>query len=89
MNKTDLVDSVAQRTGESRAAAQRMVEAVIGAIVDGVREDQRVSIPRFGTFLRKHRKARTVRNPATSAPIEIKACTVLGFTASATLRNGV
>lgn len=88
MNKGDLIDAVAQRTGESRAAAQRMVEAVIGAILEGVERDQRVTIPKFGTFTKKHRKARTMVNPSTKVVVEIKARSTIGFAPSHVLRNG-
>lgn len=87
MNKGDLIDAVAEKTGESRAGAQRMVDAVISAIIEGVRKEKRVTIPRFGTFSEKHRKGRTVRNPATNLPIEIKPCVTMGFTASHALKE--
>lgn len=88
MNKGDLIDAVAERTGESRAAAQRMVDAVIGAILDGVRREKRVTIPKFGTFTEKQRKARTMVNPATKAAVHVQARTTVGFSPSQVLRNG-
>ncbi|MDX2116126.1 MAG: HU family DNA-binding protein [Planctomycetota bacterium] len=89
MNKGELIEAVAQVTGESRAGAARMVDAVLGSIVDGVQRHERVSIAGFGTFRKRTRKARTVINPSTKSPMEIGASTTVGFTASEILRNHV
>jgi nucleoid DNA-binding protein len=89
MNKGDLIEKVAEQTGESKAGAARMVEAVLGCIVDGVHREEKVSITNFGTFKKKQRKARVGINPITKQPMEIKASTTVGFSPSETLRNGV
>lgn len=89
MNKGDLIETVAAQTGESKAGAARMVEAVLHGILEGVQRDEKVSLAGFGTFKKKHRKARTVINPATKSPMEISASTTLGFTPSGNLRNGI
>lgn len=89
MTKAELIQAVAQELGESRAGAARAVDAVLHAIVDGVHRDERVAITGFGTFRKKHRKARAGINPATKQIIEIKPSTTLGFTPSQSLRNGI
>lgn len=89
MNKGDLIETIAASTGESKAGAARMIEAVLSCIVDGVNRDDKVSIAGFGTFKKKVRKARTGINPITRDPMEIRASTTVGFTPSETLRNGV
>lgn len=89
MNKGDLIDLVASNTGESRAGAARMVEAVLDSIVQGVNKDAKVSIAGFGTFKKKFRKARVCLNPSTKVPMQVQASTTIGFSPSETLRNGV
>lgn len=89
MNKGDLIDAVAAKTGESRASAARFADAVLECIVEGVNREGKVAIAGFGTFKKKHRKARMGMNPITRLPMEIKPSTILGFTPSETLRNGV
>lgn len=87
MNKADLVELVAKKLGEPKASASRAVEAVIESIIEGVDVHEKVAISGFGTFRKKHRKARIGINPSTKAPIEIKASTTVGFTPSAALKS--
>jgi len=87
MTKAELIDLVAQNTGESRAGASRMVEAVLRSIVDGVQQHEKITIPRFGTFRKKVRKPRVGVNPLTKAKVEIRGCTTIGFTPSSTLKS--
>lgn len=89
MNKGDLVDLVATETKVTKSEALKLVDAVIRGIVQGVQSDEKVAISGFGTFRKRHRKARTGMNPITKEPIKIEASTTVGFTASSTLRNGV
>jgi DNA-binding protein HU-beta len=89
MNKGDLIELVAEHTGESKAGAARMVEAVLGCIIEGVQRETKVSITGFGTFKKKQRKERIGINPVTKQPMTIRASTTVGFSASETLRNEV
>lgn len=86
MNKSDMVQALADRTGLSRADATRAVEAVFdpdtGLIAEALRGGDRVQITGFGTFEAKERKARTGRNPRTGTEIRI------GPTVSASFRPG-
>lgn len=87
MNKGDLIEAVASQLGESKTVATKVVEAVLQGIVDGVEKDDRVMIAGFGTFKKKHRKARTGMNPTTREPIEIPSATTVGFTPSQALKE--
>lgn len=87
MNKGQLIEQVASELGGSKAAAGRAVEAVIGSITNGIREDQAVTIVGFGTFTKKNRAARTGRNPATGEPMQIQASTTVGFKPSQALKE--
>jgi DNA-binding protein HU-beta len=87
MNKSQLIEAVAGELKESKAAAARAVEAVVKSISEGIRRDSSVTISGFGTFLKKERRARIVRNPATGAPMEIKPSRTVNFKASPVLKE--
>lgn len=87
MNKGELIEAVAAELGESKAAANRAVDAIVKCITNGVKTDDSVTIVGFGTFQKKLRAARTGRNPATGEPINIKASTTVGFKPSQSLKE--
>ena len=92
MNKADLVDLVNKDRGvqfESRAAAERAVNAVIDAIKKGVQKDRSVQLAGFGTFTVRSRKARIGRNPKTGAPIRIAASRTVGFKPGANFKGSL
>jgi DNA-binding protein HU-beta len=89
MNRSELVEIVAERAGSDRAVARRHVDAVFEAIIDGVSSGDRVLVTGFGTFDRLDRAARTARNPRTGQPVEIAAGTVPRFRFGQTFKNRV
>lgn len=92
MNKSDLVDALANATGMTKADAGRAVDALFstnGVIAGALRRGQRVQITGFGTFETKHRKARTGRNPRTGQTIRIAATKTPGFRAGKGLKDAV
>lgn len=86
MNKGQLIEAVATEMDTSKAAAQRAVDAVMVCITDGLKRDEAVTIVGFGSFARKQRAARTVRNPSTGEPMEIKASMTVGFKPATALK---
>ena len=89
MNKSELIDAVAERTGSGRAAASTAVDAVLDTIVAAVASGDRVGIVGFGTFEKRERGARTARNIRTGAPIKVKATSVPAFRAGAGFKETV
>jgi DNA-binding protein HU-beta len=79
LNKGELVDAVAEATGESKRTVQTVLDNTIDTIQRQVKKDDRVSLPGFGTFERRARSARTGRNPQTGEEIKIKASKVPAF----------
>ena len=79
VNKSDLTSHLAQELRTSKLAANRLLDAVLGGIRKGLREDGSVTITGFGTFEVKERKARIGRNPHTGDPIQIEAGRRVGF----------
>ncbi len=92
MNKSDLVDALADRAGMTKADASRAIDALFGGngiIAGALRMDSRVQITGFGTFEAKHRKSRTGRNPRTGAAIDIPASKTPGFRAGKGLKDAI
>ncbi len=75
MNKTELVQSLANKTDFTKADAQRAVDALFaakgGIITNALKQGDRVQITGFGTFETRKRKARMGRNPRTGEEIRI------------------
>ena len=86
MNKGDLIDSVAGKTGLSKSASGDAVDAVISSIQGALSSGGSVSLVGFGTFSVSHRAARQGRNPATGESIWINASNVPKFKAGKALK---
>jgi DNA-binding protein HU-beta len=82
MNKRDLVDAISERMGDKKSATEA-VNAVLETIQSAVAEGDKVSITGFGVFEKSDRPARTARNPATGATIDVPATSVPKFRAGA------
>ena len=89
MNKSELIDVVAESADLPKAVAGRAIDAIIDAITDSLKKEDPVVLVGFGSFATKHRAARTGRNPQTGAAIEIKAARVPGFKAGKALKDAV
>ncbi|MCE7884080.1 MAG: HU family DNA-binding protein [Actinobacteria bacterium ATB1] len=89
MNKSQLVEAVASGAGISKADAARAVDALLANIQIEVKKGQRVTIPGFGKFERRSRRARTARNPRTGATIKVAATKVPAFKAGVGFKNVV
>ncbi len=87
MNKGELIDAVATKLGESKAATSRSLEAILECITLGVKKDENVTLVGFGTFQKRKRGARTGRNPSTGEMIRIKESVTVGFKPSQTLKS--
>ena len=88
MNKSELIDAIADEVG-GRAAATKAVDAVLNTIISAVASGERVGIIGFGTFEKRARNARTARNIRTGATIKVKATSVPGFRAGAGFKETV
>ena len=79
MNKSELVDAIADATDGSKADAQRHLDATIEAISGALKKGDSVQLTGFGTFEVRARSARTGRNPQTGEEIKIKATKAPAF----------
>ena len=89
MNKSDLVDAVANDSDMSKASAARAVDSVLANVGDALGNGDSVSLVGFGTFSVRHRAAREGRNPQTGASMHIAASKVPGFKAGKGFKDKV
>ena len=73
VNRSELVDAVADAAGLEKRQAEAAVSAVIDTVMSEARSGNKVSLFGFGTFTPTSRAARTGRNPQTGAPVKIAA----------------
>ncbi|MEX3634568.1 HU family DNA-binding protein [Paraburkholderia sp. BR14320] len=89
MNKQELVDAVAAKTGTTKALAGETLDALIGTITAAVTRGDTVQLVGFGSFSTGARAARVGRNPATGAEIQIAAAKTVKFTAGKAFKDAV
>ncbi|WP_323948966.1 nucleoid-associated protein HU-beta [Aeromonas caviae] len=89
MNKSQLIDKIADGADISKAAAGRALDAFIDAVGEALKEGDQVALVGFGTFAVRERAARSGRNPQTGATIEIAAGNVPAFKAGKALKDAV
>ncbi len=89
MNKTDLINAVAEKAELSRADASRALEAFFDTVQKALKKGDDVAVVGFGTFTVRKRAARTGRNPRTNETIKIKASKMPAFKAGKTLKDAL
>lgn len=89
MNKAELINAVAASAEVSKKDAEAVITATLDAIVDALKEGEKVQLEGFGSFEVKKRAARVGRNPKTKEPIDIPASTVPVFKAGKVLKEVV
>jgi DNA-binding protein HU-beta len=87
VNKTDLIESIAQQADISKAAAGRALDAVVASVKTTLKKGGTVTITGFGTFAAAKRAARAGRNPRTGAAIKIKSARVAKFKPGKALKD--
>lgn len=89
MSKHSLIASIATRTNETQATVTRVLDALSVETIALIRAGEEAPLPGLGKFQRVERAARTGRNPATGAPVQIDAKAVAKFMPSKALKDGV
>ena len=87
MNRSELITTLAQRTGLPQATADAVLRAFGDVLTDAVAKGEAVKLPGLLTLERVQRAARTGRNPATGQSIEIPASYGAKLTAGTKLKN--
>ena len=89
MNKTELIASVAEKTGMTKKDAERIVSVTFDTIAQELQKGEKVQISGFGVFEVKERGARVGRNPHTKEAIQIPASKAPVFQAGKALKDAV
>jgi DNA-binding protein HU-beta len=89
MTKTDLIAKVAEATEMTKKDSAKVVDAVLDAIAEALKNGEKVQLLGFGTFMIRERAARKGRNPQTGEEIDIPATKVPAFKASKQLKEAV
>ncbi|WP_031435679.1 HU family DNA-binding protein [Methylomarinum vadi] len=89
MNKSELIDAIADSAELTKADASRALDGFIDAITDALKNGDSVALVGFGTFAVKERAERKGRNPQTGEEITIKAAKIPSFKAGKSLKDAV
>jgi DNA-binding protein HU-beta len=89
MNKTELINAVAEAAELSKKDATKAVDAVFDTIQDSLAKGDKVQLIGFGNFEVRERAARKGRNPQTGEEIEISASKVPAFKPGKALKEAV
>ncbi|RFA24667.1 hypothetical protein CAI21_20865 [Alkalilimnicola ehrlichii] len=89
MNKTELVNAVADSADITKTQAERAVGCVLASIQESLTRGEEVQLPNLGKFVIGERAARTGRNPQTGETIQIAASRTVQFKASAPLKRAI
>ncbi|MGG0716689.1 HU family DNA-binding protein [Robertmurraya massiliosenegalensis] len=89
MNKTELVNAVAESSELSKKDATKAVDAVFDSILNALKDGDKVQLIGFGNFEVRERAARKGRNPQTGEEIEISASKVPAFKPGKALKDAV
>jgi len=89
MNKSELIQAVAEAADIPKSTAAKAVDAMVESIKKKLSEGDTITLIGFGTFTVRERAARTGRNPRTGDPINIKAAKVPVFKPGKALKDAV
>ena len=87
MNKSELVDAIAVKTGATKKASEESLNALLDVIKEALVKGDKVQLVGFGSFETKARAARKGKNPQTGAEMKIPACKAPAFKAGKALKD--
>lgn len=89
MTKAELITQMAEKSGLTKAAVTKALEAFLESVKNAMKKGDKVTLVGFGTFSVSKRKARKGRNPRTGKEIKIPAKNVPKFTPGKALKDAV
>jgi DNA-binding protein HU-beta len=89
VNKSDLIEHIAQSAEISRSAAERAIDAMVAAVKSSLKKGGEVTLVGFGTFYVAQRAARAGRNPRTGEALQIEAAKIPRFRAGKALKDAI
>lgn len=93
MNKTELIEKIAKKTGLTLKDSKNVIDVIFstipkqGIIANELKSGRKVQITGFGTFVVRKRKKREGRNPQTGETIQIPATKFPAFSAGRALKD--
>jgi len=85
----DIAAAIAEKADLTKDQANRVLNAVLEEITGALNRKDSVTLVGFGTFVQRHRGARTGKNPQTGAPVTIKASNTVAFKPGKALKDSV
>lgn len=89
MNKSELIDAIAQSADISKAAAGKALDGMVAAVTESLKKGDTVTLVGFGTFYVGERAERKGRNPKTGEEITIAAAKSPKFRAGKALKDAL
>lgn len=89
MNKTELIEAIANESGLTKRDAEKALSAFTDTVTSAMKNGDKVQLVGFGTFEVSKRAARTGRNPQNGETVEIAASATPKFKAGKALKNAV
>jgi DNA-binding protein HU-beta len=89
MNKSELIDAIAESSGLSKADSGRALEGFISSVTGALSRGDSVTLVGFGTYAVKERAERLGRNPQTGNEITISAARLPSFKAGKALKDAI
>jgi DNA-binding protein HU-beta len=89
VNKTQLIDIVAKKTGMTKTETEFLLTVALETIVDAVAKGERVTLVGFGSFEARERKGRYGRNPKTGEKLYIPSARIPAFSVGNFFKNKV
>jgi len=89
MNKTDLINNIAEKSGLTKKDVESVLNGFLGEVSDALAKGDKVQLIGFGTFETRSRSGRVGRNPQTGKTIQIAASKVPAFKAGNKLKEAV
>ena len=89
MNKAELIELVANKTGTTKKQAEECLDLFVNTVTKSVARGEKVTLVGFGTFQRRDRRARKGRDPRTGVEINIPAKKVPAFSAGKQFKAAV
>ncbi|KOP57681.1 integration host factor [Pseudomonas coronafaciens pv. porri] len=89
MRKPEVAAAIAEKADITKDQAKKVLDAILEEITGALHRKESVTLAGFGTFLQRHRGARTGKNPQTGEPVKIKASNTVAFKPGKSLKDSV
>ncbi|PTX55246.1 DNA-binding protein HU-beta [Melghirimyces profundicolus] len=89
MNKNDLINNIAKKSGMTKKDVETVVNGFLDEVTHALETGEKVQLIGFGTFETRKRSSRSGRNPQTGAAIKIPESTIPAFKAGSKLKDAV